>query len=105
MSGRLIFGGYNDYLVHLWDTMQGVKVGCVFAHENRVTSLRRAPGTHSGFTLYLFYLFFIDKIKPKHQRRHRIRHLLVGQYGQGLGVIKSQKKLLISSTFLFFSSV
>ena len=43
MSGRLIFGGYNDYLVHLWDTMQGVKVGCVFAHENRVTSLRRAP--------------------------------------------------------------
>ena len=51
MSGRLIFGGYNDYLVHLWDTMQGVKVGCVFAHENRVTSLRRAPGT-PGFSIF-----------------------------------------------------
>ena len=43
MSGRMIFGGYNDYLIHLWDSMQGIKVGCVFAHENRVTSLRRAP--------------------------------------------------------------
>lgn len=43
MSGRMIFGGYNDYLIHLWDSMQGIKVGCVFAHENRVTSLRRSP--------------------------------------------------------------
>ena len=55
MSGRLIFGGYNDYLVHLWDTMQGVKVGCVFAHENRVTSLRRAPGTR--FSNFFFEIF------------------------------------------------
>ena len=23
ISGRLILGGYNDYLVHLWDSMQG----------------------------------------------------------------------------------
>ncbi|CBY25139.1 unnamed protein product [Oikopleura dioica] len=43
ISGRLIFGGYNDYLIHLWDSMQGIKVGCVFAHENRVTALRRCP--------------------------------------------------------------
>ena len=57
MSGRLIFGGYNDYLVHLWDTMQGVKVGCVFAHENRVTSLRRAPGMGRLLVLIKFNLF------------------------------------------------
>ena len=48
MSGRLILGGYNDYLIHLWDSMQGLKVGCIFdsksgAHENRITSLRRSP--------------------------------------------------------------
>lgn len=48
MSGRLILGGYNDFLVHCWDAMQGRKVGCVFdsdfpTHDNRVTSIRRSP--------------------------------------------------------------
>lgn len=43
VSGRLIYGAYNDYLVHMWDTIKGTKVGALFGHENRVSTLRMSP--------------------------------------------------------------
>lgn len=39
ISGRLLFGGYDDYHCHVWDTLRGERVGVLSAHENRVSCL------------------------------------------------------------------
>ncbi|UZJ53349.1 hypothetical protein CBS101457_002669 [Exobasidium rhododendri] len=38
-SGRILFGGYDDYNVNVWDTLKGERVGVLSAHENRVSCL------------------------------------------------------------------
>ncbi|KAI9276415.1 WD40-repeat-containing domain protein [Sporodiniella umbellata] len=39
VSGRLLFGGYDDYHCHVWDTLLGERVGVLSGHENRVSCL------------------------------------------------------------------
>ncbi|KAI7854561.1 guanine nucleotide-binding protein subunit beta [Circinella umbellata] len=39
VSGRLLFGGYDDYNCNVWDTLKGERVGILQAHENRVSCL------------------------------------------------------------------
>lgn len=39
ISGRLLFGGYDDYQCHVWDTLRAERVGVLRAHENRVSCL------------------------------------------------------------------
>ncbi|ORX55641.1 guanine nucleotide-binding protein, beta subunit [Hesseltinella vesiculosa] len=39
ISGRLLFGGYDDFHCHVWDTLKGDHVGALRAHENRVSCL------------------------------------------------------------------
>ncbi|KAG0173904.1 guanine nucleotide-binding protein subunit beta 1 [Apophysomyces sp. BC1021] len=39
ISGRLMFGGYDDYHCHVWDTLRGERVGVLNGHENRVSCL------------------------------------------------------------------
>lgn len=39
VSGRLLFGGYDDYNCHVWDTLRGERVGVLSGHENRVSCL------------------------------------------------------------------
>ncbi|CAO3596831.1 unnamed protein product [Absidia cylindrospora] len=39
VSGRLLFGGYDDYQCHVWDTLRAERVGVLRAHENRVSCL------------------------------------------------------------------
>ncbi|KAF1796791.1 G protein beta subunit [Mucor lusitanicus] len=39
ISGRLLFGGYDDYHCHVWDTLRGERVGVLSGHENRVSCL------------------------------------------------------------------
>ncbi|KAI8061678.1 G-protein beta subunit [Gongronella butleri] len=39
ISGRLLFGGYDDFHCHVWDTLKGNHVGALRAHENRVSCL------------------------------------------------------------------
>ncbi|KAG0166393.1 guanine nucleotide-binding protein subunit beta 1 [Apophysomyces sp. BC1034] len=39
VSGRLMFGGYDDYNCNVWDTIKGERVGVLAAHENRVSCL------------------------------------------------------------------
>ena len=41
--GRLLFGGYNDYCMHIWDVLKGHRVSIVYAHENRVSCLSMSP--------------------------------------------------------------
>ena len=42
-TGRLLFGGYNDYSVNIWDTLKCDRVGILYGHENRVSHLRISP--------------------------------------------------------------
>uniref|UniRef100_A0A8K9XZ12 Guanine nucleotide-binding protein subunit beta-5 n=1 Tax=Oncorhynchus mykiss TaxID=8022 RepID=A0A8K9XZ12_ONCMY len=43
LSGRLLFGGYNDYTINVWDVLKGTRVSILFGHENRVSTLRLSP--------------------------------------------------------------
>ncbi|XP_067932532.1 guanine nucleotide-binding protein subunit beta-5-like [Watersipora subatra] len=42
-SGRLLFGGYNDYAVHVWDALKVERAAIVYAHENRISCLKTCP--------------------------------------------------------------
>lgn len=47
--GRLLFGGYNDYVVNIWDVLKGNRVTMLYGHENRVSCLNVSPdGTALG---------------------------------------------------------
>ncbi len=35
-SGRILFAGYNDYAVNLWDTLKTNRINMLYGHENRV---------------------------------------------------------------------
>ncbi|KAK6476778.1 guanine nucleotide-binding protein subunit beta-5 [Huso huso] len=41
--GRLLFTGYNDYTINVWDVLKGTRVSILFGHENRVSTLRVSP--------------------------------------------------------------
>lgn len=43
VSGRLLFAGYNDYTINVWDTLKCVRVSLLYGHENRVSSLQVSP--------------------------------------------------------------
>ncbi|XP_063956262.1 guanine nucleotide-binding protein subunit beta-5-like [Lytechinus pictus] len=43
LSGRLLFVGYNDYSVNIWDTLKGHRLTMLYGHENRVSCLRVSP--------------------------------------------------------------
>uniref|UniRef100_A0A452V0P2 G protein subunit beta 5 n=1 Tax=Ursus maritimus TaxID=29073 RepID=A0A452V0P2_URSMA len=40
---RLLFAGYNDYTINVWDVLKGSRVSILFGHENRVSTLRVSP--------------------------------------------------------------
>ena len=42
-SGRLIFAGYDNNAVHLWDSLKRDRLGVLAAHENRVSCLGVPP--------------------------------------------------------------
>jgi WD40 repeat protein len=39
ISGRILFGGYDDWTCNVWDTLKGERVGVLTGHENRVSCL------------------------------------------------------------------
>ena len=43
VSGRILFGGYNDYAVNMWDTLKSHRIAMLYGHENRVSSLKVSP--------------------------------------------------------------
>ena len=43
LAGRLLFGGYNDHTVNVWDVLKGNRVYILYAHENRVSCLGVSP--------------------------------------------------------------
>lgn len=43
LSGRLLFTGYNDYTINVWDVLKGTRATILFGHENRVSRVRVSP--------------------------------------------------------------
>lgn len=42
-TGRLLFAGYNDHTINVWDVLKGTRVAILFGHENRVSTVRVSP--------------------------------------------------------------
>lgn len=42
-SGRILFAGYGDYRVGVWDSLKCVRQSVLYGHENRVSCLRTSP--------------------------------------------------------------
>ncbi|XP_040567334.1 guanine nucleotide-binding protein subunit beta-5 [Lepeophtheirus salmonis] len=42
-SGRILFAGYNDYAVNMWDSLKTHRIAMLYGHENRVSSLKVSP--------------------------------------------------------------
>ncbi|KAI5751846.1 hypothetical protein M8J77_011341 [Diaphorina citri] len=43
VSGRLLFAGYNDYTINVWDSLKCCRVNHLMGHENRVSCLQVSP--------------------------------------------------------------
>ncbi|XP_061670810.1 guanine nucleotide-binding protein subunit beta-5b [Syngnathoides biaculeatus] len=43
LSGRLLFAGYNDYTINVWDVLKGNRISTMYGHENRVSRVRLSP--------------------------------------------------------------
>ncbi|CAH1796547.1 unnamed protein product [Owenia fusiformis] len=43
LSGRLLFAGYNDYNINVWDVLKGTRIQLLYGHENRVSCLGMSP--------------------------------------------------------------
>lgn len=43
ISGRILFAGYNDYAVNMWDTLRSHRIAMLYGHENRVSCLKVSP--------------------------------------------------------------
>lgn len=43
LSGRLLFAGYNDYTINIWDVLKSTRVGILYGHENRISTVRISP--------------------------------------------------------------
>ncbi len=41
--GRILFAGYNDYTVNVWDTLKCSRITMLYGHENRVSCLKVSP--------------------------------------------------------------
>lgn len=42
-TGRILFAGYNDYTVNMWDTLKCSRITMLYGHENRVSCLKVSP--------------------------------------------------------------
>lgn len=41
--GRILFAGYGDYRVGVWDSLKCVRHSVLYGHENRISCLRTSP--------------------------------------------------------------
>jgi guanine nucleotide-binding protein subunit beta-5 len=43
VSGRILFAGYGDYRVGVWDSLKCIRQLTLYGHENRISCLRTSP--------------------------------------------------------------
>jgi hypothetical protein len=60
-SGRLLFAGYNDYTVSVWDALKVNRLSVLYGHENRVSCLKMSP---DGTSLCTGSWDFTLKVSP-----------------------------------------
>lgn len=41
--GRLLFAGYSDYTISVWDVLKCTRSTVLYGHENRISCLRTSP--------------------------------------------------------------
>ncbi len=41
--GRILFAGYNNYTINVWDTLKVMRLSVLYGHENRISCLRVSP--------------------------------------------------------------
>lgn len=59
VSGRLLFAGYNDYTVNIWDTLKQQRVCLLYGHENKSMKRKKTIKmikTNEFFSLFLFFV-------------------------------------------------
>ncbi|KAI0982397.1 hypothetical protein GJ496_004932 [Pomphorhynchus laevis] len=42
-SGRLLFAGYGDYCINVWDVLKGLRVAILYGHENKISAVNVSP--------------------------------------------------------------
>lgn len=50
LSGRYIYGAFEDATVKVWDSLSESSVGALAGHENRVDCMEMAPNGHAIVT-------------------------------------------------------
>jgi len=43
ISGRILFAGYGDYRIGIWDTLKCIRHTILYGHENRISCLKTSP--------------------------------------------------------------
>ena len=43
LTGRILFAGYNNYTLNVWDTLKCTRLCVLYGHENRVSCLKVSP--------------------------------------------------------------
>ncbi|EDO37631.1 predicted protein [Nematostella vectensis] len=43
VSGRLLFAGYHDYTINVWDTLKVERLAVYYGHDNRISCLKVSP--------------------------------------------------------------
>jgi len=73
ISGRILFGGYDDWTCNVWDTLKGERVGVLTGHENRVSCL----GVSSdGMALCTGSWDSTLRVSGEHIRRRSVANIL-----------------------------
>lgn len=68
-AGRLLFAGYNDYTINVWDTLKCTRLCVLYGHENRVSCIRVSPdGTALATASWDFNL----RVITSNQRSHSL---------------------------------
>lgn len=86
ISGRLLFAGYNDYTVNVWDTLRSQRVGLLYGHENKVSCLQVSPdGTALSTGSWDFTLRVSQSAKMKFKTKHK--HFFLSSTDLGLSLL------------------
>ena len=68
-AGRMLFAGYNDYTVNVWDTLKAERLTILYGHENRVSCLKMAPDGTAISTGSWDFTLRVRFIEARHLKR------------------------------------
>ncbi|CAG0912266.1 unnamed protein product [Notodromas monacha] len=93
VSGRLIFAGYNDYSVGIWDTLKVQRLATLYGHENRVSCLKTSPdgtGVCTGSWDYTLKVIFSKTHDSCMEHTDAVLYLTGGAFDPGGNVTRKE---------------